>query len=130
MSKNKIKKKKEFSKTLLTQTKWLFISQIILAIVFAYLGYDTSVLYLTTSLSGGVFGATIVFYLNKAKTENLSKGRLKLAIFKSKLDNQTQDGQSDIGEIIAEIDKIDEQYEAALDGALYNSVNEEISINN
>jgi hypothetical protein len=102
-----------------------------LAIVFAYFGLDTSVLYLTASLSGGVFGATIVFYLNKAKTENLSKGRLKLAILKTKFDSQiSQDGQSNIGEIISEIDKIDEQYEAALDGVLYNAVNEEIVINN
>ena len=132
-SKTTNKKPKEFSKKILTQTKWLFIVQVVLIIVFAYLGYDTTALQITTAVSGGVYGACIVFYLNKAKTENVSKGRLKLAILKSQLLNTTNNEditEDNITEIINEIDRLDEQYSTSLSNTLDNALNEEITIQN
>lgn len=127
---NKHKKTQEFSKKILTQTKWLFISQVVLVILFAYFGYDTTALYVTASVSGGVFGACIVFYLNKAKIENVSKGRLKLAILKTqipKMANGETTTIEDVENIQMEIDKLDEQYNASLDNTLDTALNEEIT---
>jgi ABC-type phosphate transport system auxiliary subunit len=127
------KKPQEFSKKILTQTKWLFVLQVILVIVFACLEYDTTALCITATVSGGVYGASIIFYLNKAKTENISKGRLKLAIFKTQLTTKANEGEiseEDMSMLNEEIDRLDEQYNASLDNKLDEALNEEITIQN
>ena len=76
------KKKMEYSKKIVFFTGILFISTIIAAIYFSYESRDTSVFAYILPCTGGTFGASIIFYLNKAKMENVCKGKIEFFKFK------------------------------------------------
>lgn len=118
--------KKEFSKKLLDQTKLIFISQLILAAVFAWCGRDTTIFVYTIPSTGGIFGAAIVFYLNKAKIENCLKGKAEFLKLKLKLLESCAPDQR--CEVENELSKIDEVLTSKVDQTLTEAVQENITI--
>ena len=78
MAKRKTKKEKSFTTTkqVLWVTVLIFVITVALAIWFSYEGRDTSVFMYVLPLTGGIAGATIVFYLNKSKMENIFRFKI------------------------------------------------------
>lgn len=76
---------KEYSKRIVYWTGLLFFSQLVSAAVFSSLGKDTSIFMYSIPSTGGVFGASIIFYLNKAKMENVLKMKISYTKFKVNL---------------------------------------------
>lgn len=128
---NRRRKKKnntEFSKLILHQTMAIFIIQLIAAMVFAWNGKDTSIFVYTIPSTAGIFGATIVFYLNKAKIENVFKG--KIEFLKFKLDMLNNSPTEYHVHIASELQKIDESLDSKIDSTMNEAVQEEIKIQN
>ena len=89
-------------------------------------GYATQQIVTT----GGILGASIVFYLNKAKIENLSKGKIRFALMKLRL-NLKLKGQIDEADYIiisGEIDELENMLDGKLDGTLEEAIQREIDI--
>ena len=86
-------------------------------------GYATQVIVTT----GGIFGASIIFYLNKSKIENLSKGKIRLRLELKLKDQIPQEAYSLIME---EINEIDRMMDTKLDGALEEAIQQEIELQN
>ena len=81
MAKSKSKEKRfTTSKKILWASMLLFIVTVAIAIKFSYEGRDTSVFMYILPLTGGIAGATIVFYMNKSKMENIF--RFKISFFR------------------------------------------------
>lgn len=76
LSTRKSKRKLEFSKVIVVLTAVLFILALLDIRCGVREGLDVSG-YATQLIvtTGGIFGASIIFYLNKSKIENLSKGK-------------------------------------------------------
>ena len=72
----------EYSKRIVMWTGVIFISQLVLSIIFSWFVKDTSIFAYTIPSSAGIFGAAIAFYLNKAKIENVCKGKIRFFEFK------------------------------------------------
>lgn len=83
-------------------------------------GYATQVLITT----GGIFGASIVFYLNKSKIENLSKGKIRFMLLRLRLEIKLKDQlpEETYTLIMEEIDEIDRMMDTKLDGALEEAI--------
>ena len=96
-------------------------------------GYDISS-YATQIIltAGGIFGASIVFYLNKAKIENLSKARIRFVLLRLRLEIRLKDRlpEEEYLLIMEEIDKIDRMMDSKLDGALEEAIQSEVEIQN
>lgn len=122
------KKKTEFSKLILHQTMAIFIIQLIAAMVFAWNGKDTSIFVYTIPSTASIFGAAIVFYLNKAKIENVFKG--KIEFLKFKLDMLNNSPAEYHVHIASELQKIDESLDSKIDSTMNEAVQEEIKIQN
>lgn len=118
--------KKEFSKKILDQTKVIFISQLIAALIFAWLGKDTSIFSYTIPVTGGAFGAAVVFYLNKAKMENVFKGKIEFLKFKLSLLKSTPEEHHE--EIESELVNIEEALSNKVNQTIYDAVQEDITI--
>lgn len=118
-------RKKEFSKKILHQTMLIFISQLIAALVFSWNGKDTSVFMYTIPSTAGIFGAAIVFYLNKAKIENVFKGKVDFLKFKLEMMETHPEHQEDIESILS---KIDESLDSKIDSTMNEAVHEDINI--
>lgn len=118
--------KKEFSKKILDQTKLIFISQLIAATIFAWFGKDTSIFVYTIPSTGGIYGAAIVFYLNKAKIENCLKGKEEFLKLKLKLMKDHSPDQQH--EIENELLKIDEALTSKVDQTMIEAIQEDITI--
>jgi hypothetical protein len=110
-------KNKEFSKRLLTQTRYIFIASLIAACVFAWQGKDTSVFMYIIPSTGGAYGAAIVFYLNKAKME-------------TKLNLMMKYPSKHHEEIESELSKIDAALDSKIDSTMNEAIQEDISIQN
>lgn len=91
-------------------------------------GYATQVLITT----GGIFGASIVFYLNKSKIENLSKGKIRFILLRLRLEIKLKDKLSEetYNLITEEINEIDNMLDTKLDGALEEAIQQEIDLQN
>lgn len=91
-------------------------------------GYATQVI-LTT---GGIFGASIVFYLNKSKIENLSKGKIRFMLLRLRLELKLKDKlpEEAYSLIMEEINEIDRMMDTKLDGALEEAIQQEIDLQN
>lgn len=91
-------------------------------------GYATQVI-LTT---GGILGASIIFYLNKAKIENLSKGRIRFMLLRLRLELRLKDQipEEAYSLLLEEINKIDRMMDSKLDGALEEAIQQEIDLQN
>lgn len=91
-------------------------------------GYATQVLITT----GGIFGASIVFYLNKSKIENLSKGKIRFMLLRLRLEIKLKDQlpEETYNLIMEEINEIDHMMDTKLDGALEEAIQQEIDLQN
>ena len=131
LSLNSARRKTEFSKKLVILTGSLFILAIFLVRADVQAGYDISS-YATQIIltTGGIFGASIVFYLNKAKIENLSKARIRFILLRLRLEIRLKDllPEEEFNIIMEEIDKIDRMMDTKLDGALEEAIQSEIEI--
>ena len=123
----------EFTKKIVILTAFLFIVSLldIRAAVREGLdvsGYATQVLITT----GGIFGASIVFYLNTSKIENLSKGKIRFMLLRLRLEIKLKDQlpEETYTLIMEEIDEIDRMMDTKLDGALEEAIQQEIDLQN
>lgn len=127
------RRKTEFSKKLVILTGTLFILSLFLVRADMKEGYDISS-YATQIIltTGGIFGASIVFYLNKAKIENLSKAKIRFVLLRLRLEIRLKDRLPDeeYNLIMEEIDKIDRMMDTKLDGALEEAIQQEIEPQN
>lgn len=110
-----IKKTAEYSKKILLWTMIIFCINLFCSLLFSWYGKDTSIFIYSIPTTGGIFGSAIVFYLNKAKLENVCKGKIQFFKFKMKWLEQHPE-QTEV---------IDEEL-ASIDSALTNKVNSEI----
>ena len=133
LSLNSARRKTEFSKKLVIVTGALFVLSLFLVRADMKEGYDISS-YATQIIltTGGIFGASIVFYLNKAKIENLSKARIRFVLLRLRLEIRLKDRlpEEEYTLIMEEIDKIDRMMDTKLDGALEEAIQSEIEIQN
>lgn len=127
------KRKTEFSKKLVIITGALFILSLLLVRADMKEGYDISS-YATQIIltTGGIFGASIIFYLNKAKIENLSKAKIRFVLLRLRLEIRLKDQlpKEQYSLIMEEIDKIDRMMDSKLDGALEEAIQSEVEIQN
>lgn len=133
ISLNSAKRKTEFSKKLVIITGALFILSLLLVRADMKEGYDISS-YATQIIltTGGIFGASIIFYLNKAKIENLSKAKIRFVLLRLRLEIRLKDQlpEEQYSLIMEEIDKIDRMMDSKLDGALEEAIQSEVEIQN
>ena len=123
----------EFSKIIVITTGLLLILTLI-DIRFAVRdGFDVSG-YATQQIvtTGGIFGASIIFYLNKSKIENLSKGKIRFMLLKLRLELKLKEEipEESYSLILEEIDEIDNMLDSKLDGALEDAIQREVDIQN
>lgn len=123
----------EFAKKIVIITGVLFILILLDIRGAVRAGYDVSS-YATQELltTGGIFGASIIFYLNKAKIENLSKGKIRFILLKLRLELKLRDKipEESYQLILEEINEIDNMLDAKLDGALEEAIQREVEIQN
>lgn len=120
-----MKKKTEYSKKIVLYTGILFVSQLILAILFSWYNRDTSIFSYTIPTTGGIFGSGIIFYLNKAKTENVCKGKIRF--FKFKMDYLNKHPEH--AEVLEqELSVIDNAMSSKLDATVEESISEDIQM--
>ena len=133
ISKRKSKQKLEFSKIIVIVTGLLFILAL-LDIRGAVRGKIDVSGYATQQIltTGGIFGASIVFYLNKSKIENLSKGKLRFLLLKLRLELKLRDKipEENYQIILAEINNIDNMLDSKLDGSLEMAIQKDLEIPN
>lgn len=125
------RRKTEFSKKLVIVTGTLFILTLLLVRGDTKEGYDiTSYATQVIISTGGIFGASIVFYLNKAKIENLSKARIRFVLLRLRLEIKLKDQlpEESYNLIMDEINAIDQMMDGKLDGALEEAIQKEIDI--
>lgn len=122
------RKEKKFttSKKILWCAMIFFIITVAIAIKFAYDGdKDTSIFMYLLPITGGIAGATIVFYLNKSKMENVF--RFKIAFLEYKLDLiHKYPENADV--IEQEMSSVDMALDSKIDSTMNEAVGEDISI--
>lgn len=99
----------EYSKRLLITCKYQAWIVTIASFLAISKGYDSTFPCCICGLAWGVYGAAITFYLNKAKFENVMKGRLEFIKEKVKLEGAStvQDEVSSIEQMASyEMDKV------------------------
>lgn len=113
-------KKGNYSKKICTYSLITFSLVILTSIVLSIFELGSEIFaYLIPSV-GVVAAASVVFYYNKAKTENLSKQRLRNVLLKLVLEEKLT--PEDYEEILVEIENID----AAIDGKLFSMLEQSI----
>lgn len=75
-------KRAETSKKILWITCLLFLMTLIAGIICTFQGRDISFFMYSIPSTGGVFAATVSFYLNKAKMENIFRGKEEFLKYK------------------------------------------------
>ena len=75
-------KQVETSKKILWMTYTLFLGTLLAGIMCVQKDKDTSLFMYAIPSTGGVFAATVAFYLNKAKMENIFKGKEEFLRYK------------------------------------------------
>lgn len=120
-------KKKEFSKKLLFWISFIFVLNLICSLLFSWCGKDTSVFMYSIPTTGGILGSAVVFYFNKAKAENLCKGKIQFFKFKMKYIEKHPDKAE---EIENELSNIDSALTSKIDSEMEAAISEEITIQN
>ncbi len=124
---------KEFSKMIVIITGLLFILTLLDIRGAVRSGLDVSG-YATQQIltTGGIFGASIVFYLNKSKIENLSKGKIRFLLLKLRLELKLKDRipEESYQLILEEINEIDAMLDTKLNGALEEAIQQEVELQN
>ena len=117
------RKKPEFSKLLVFSSAVIFVINLALGYIFSWLGKDTSLFAYSIPITGGVLGSAVVFYLNKAKTENVCKGKIKFLEYKLKKLDKHPDKQEVIEEELASIENaLNEKIDSEIAEAVSESV--------
>ena len=123
----------EFSKVIVIVTGLLLILTLIDIRCAVRGGFDVSG-YATQQIitTGGIFGASIIFYLNKSKIENLSKGKIRFALLKLRLEVKLKDKIPDESYqlILEEINELDSMLDSKLDGSLEEAIQRDVDIQN
>lgn len=119
---------KEFSKRLLNWTRIVFIACLFAAMLFAWFGKDTTVFIYIIPSVGGTYGAAIVFYLNKAKMENVFKGKVEFLKIKLQMMQKYPKEQQSV--IESELLQIDGALDNKINSTMSDAISEDISINN
>lgn len=123
----KLKKKVkqvEFSKRLVLNLKYQFYGILAIALMFAWIGKDTSIFIVLLSVSGGLYGAGIVFYLNKSKMENIFKGKTECFLQKLELIEKYPSRRN---EIESEFNENEGALTSKISNEMHQSVQEEIT---
>ena len=124
-------KRVEFSKLIVIITGVLFILTLLDIRGGVRAGLDVSS-YATQQIvtTGGIFGASIVFYLNKSKIENLSKGKIRFALLKLRLEIRLKDmlPEETYLLLLEEIDEIDTMLDSKLNGALEEAIQHDVDL--
>lgn len=119
-------KKESYSKKICSYSLISFSVVIVLSMVLSFFGINTEVFaYLIPSV-GAVAAASVIFYYNKAKTENLSKQRLRNVLLKLVLEEKLS--PEDFEEILAEIEYIDDTIDSKLSSMFEQAIDEEPEI--
>lgn len=109
----------EFAKKIVILTALLFILCLLEIRGAVREGIDVSS-YATQVIvtTGGIFCASIIFYLNKAKIENLSKGKIRFMLLRLRLELRLKDQipEEAYSLLLEEINKIDRMMDSKLDG--------------
>lgn len=121
----------EFSKNIVIATGLLFIISLLDIRGAVRAGLDVSS-YATQQIvtTGGIFGASIIFYLNKSKIENLSKGKIRFTLLKLRLELKLKSKipEESYSLILEEVDKIDNMLDSKLDGSLEEAIQRELEV--
>ena len=121
----------EFSKKIILVTGLLFTLSLLDIRGAVRAGLDVSG-YATQQIltTGGILGASIIFYLNKSKYENLSKGKIRFTLLKLRLELKLKDQipEESYQIVIDEINKIDSMLDSKLDGALEEAIQQEVEL--
>lgn len=125
------KRRWEFSKMVVISTGLLFILTLLDIRHAVMTGVDVSG-YATQQIltTGGILGASIIFYLNKSKIENLSKGKIRFALLKLRLELKLK---SKIPEesyqiLLSEIDEVEGMLSSKLNGELEDAIRQEVNL--
>lgn len=119
-----MKKKMEYSKKIVLFTGAMFSFSVIAAIYFSYNQLDTSIFAYIIPATGSIFASAIIFYLNKAKMENVCKGKITFFEFKMRwLEKHPQHQE----EFEKELSVIDESLNNKIDSEIGSSISEEIT---
>jgi hypothetical protein len=119
-------KKESYSKKICSYSLISFSIVIVLSMALSFFGINTEVFaYLIPSV-GAVAAASVIFYYNKAKTENLSKQRLRNVLLKLVLEEKLS--PEDFEEILAEIEYIDDTIDSKLSSMFEQAIDEEPEI--
>lgn len=118
--------KKEYSKRICTFSLFLFTVTVIIALICSIAGVLTEVFAYIVPAVGAIAAASVGFYFNKAKAENLSKQKIRNVVLKLALEKKL--GESDCYEILEEVENIDATVDAKLASMYEEAVNEAINI--
>lgn len=120
-------KEKRFttSKKILWASVLLFVITLAIAILFSYKSMDTSVFVYILPLTGGIAGATIVFYMNKSKMENIFKFKISFLEYKMELLDRNPNKACLIEE---EMSSVENALDSKIDNTMQEAVNEDIDI--
>lgn len=119
-------KSKEYSKKIVLWTGILFFLVIVCSLVFSYLGIDTSLFVYLIPSTGGIFGASIIFYLNKAKLENALK--IKISFYRFKINIAKLLPEEHMEELNREFDTLEDALNSKVNRTIEESIDEDISI--
>lgn len=121
------KKHKEYSKRILFWGMLIFSINLFCSLLFSWYGKDTTVFMYSIPTTGGILGSAIVFYLNKAKLENVCKGKIQFFKFKMKWIEQHPEHKE---EIENKLSSIDSAFSNKVNSEIEQAVSEEITIQN
>ena len=127
-NKDKVRPKKETSKRILFYTGLMFASQIFGAMIFVWYTKPTDIFIYTVPATGGILGSAIIFYLNKAKIENIFKGKIEFLKLKLELLSTCEnDAQKEAVE--NDISGVDTALDGKINDVMNDAVQEEIAVN-
>lgn len=128
MKTNQTPKRIETSKKILWMSYVIFFITLIVGFICVFKNKDTSLFVYAIPSTGGVFGATVTFYLNKAKMENIFKGKEEFLKYKIELLKDCPDSFK--SEIENELSDVDNVLENCINMETQEVVSEKFNITN